>query len=73
MEIAQAHQVLLFFLAMLIIGTAIKDTTTGRMPLNIRTTTGLSRKFVNIMAMSRIVMNEGSTDPRVATTLPFTP
>ena len=40
--IAHAHQVLLPFLAMLIIGTRISDTNTGLMPLNILTTTGLS-------------------------------
>ena len=40
--ITQAHHVLLPFLAILIIGTRISDTTTGLMPLNILTTIGLS-------------------------------
>ena len=40
--ITHAHQVLLPLRAMLIMGTRIKDTTTGLIPLNILTTTGLS-------------------------------
>ena len=39
---AQAHQVLLEVFAISIIGTAIRATTTGLMPLRIRMITGLS-------------------------------
>ena len=40
--ISQAHQVLLLFRAIEIIGAAINDTTTGLIPLNILITKGLS-------------------------------
>jgi len=58
---------------MLIIGTAISAATTGRMPLKIRTTTGESLNEDSAMAMMRMAMNEGSTEPRVAAMLPLTP
>ena len=71
--IAHCHHTELFVMDILTIGAAISATTTGRMPLKIRMTTGLSLNPVNAMAMARIIRNEGRMLPRVATMLPFVP
>lgn len=71
--IIQLHHVELDFFAIEIIGAAISDTTTGRIPLKMRKTIGLSWKLLNIMAIANIIKNEGNTDPMVAAMLPFTP
>ena len=52
-------------------GAAIRATTAGRMPLNTRSTTGLSLKSVNKMAISRIMMKEGKMVPRLEKTTPL--
>ena len=73
MQMSHAHQVLLAFLAIEIIGAAIRETTTGLMPLKMRMTIALSWKLLNINAMARMIRNEGSTEPNVAAMLPLTP
>ena len=70
---AHAHQVLQDFFAMFSIGTAIRAITTGRMPLKMLTTTGLSLNPENTIAIASIMMNDGITAPRVAARLPFNP
>lgn len=69
----QAHHVLSDFRAIDIIGDAISATTTGRMPLNMLMTVGLSLKFVKAIAMANIIRKEGSIEPNVAVMLPFSP
>ena len=73
MAINHAHHVLQDFFAIEMVGTAINDTTTGLIPLKMLMTTGLSLKLVKAMAIARMIMNDGSTDPMVAAMLPFTP
>ena len=68
-----AHHVLSDFRAIDIIGEAISATTTGRMPLNMLMTVGLSWKFVKAIAMANIIRKEGSIEPNVAVMLPFSP
>jgi hypothetical protein len=65
-EIAHAHQVLLLFFAILIIGTAMRAMTAGRIPLKILSTTGLSLNAEKTIAIIRIIKKEGIIDPRVA-------
>lgn len=72
-EIAHAHQVLLLFFAILIIGTAMRAMTAGRIPLKILSTTGLSLNAEKTIAIIRIIKKEGIIDPRVAAMLPFMP
>ena len=73
MASVQAHQDLQHFFAMLIMGTAMSEITTGRMPLKALTTYGLSLKEVNSIAMARMMQKDGVMDPSVAAMLPFTP
>ena len=54
-------------------GATIKATTAGRMPLNIRSTTGLSAKEVKQSAMVRMMRKEGSELPKAHIMLPLTP
>ena len=72
-EITHAHHVWLFLTAMLIIGTAMSEATTGRIPLNILMTTGESLNEEKRMAIRRMVTKDGSVAPSVAAMLPFTP
>ena len=72
-DIPHIHHFLLACLAICSIGTAIRATTTGLIPLNILTTTGLSWNPVNAIAIISIIRNGGATLPRVATMLPFVP
>lgn len=71
--VVQAAGDLQDFFAIDMTGAAISDTTTGRIPMKILTTTGLSMKLVKIAAMARIARKEGRILPRVAAMLPFTP
>ena len=73
MASAHFHQVVQLFLAIFTVGTAIRATTTGRMPLKARSTQGLSRKAVKNMATARMMRKEGVMLPRVAATLPLNP
>ena len=61
--IQQVASVMLALFAMLNVGTAIKATTAGRMPLNIAATQGTSMKWWKNMAMSRMMKNEGRAVP----------
>ena len=56
---SQAHQLLLLFRAMLIIGTAMRAMTTGRIPLKILMTTGLSLNEEKTMAIRRMATMSG--------------
>ena len=60
-------------LAILNVGAAISATTAGRIPLNIRSTIGLSLKLWKNIAMARIMRNEGRIVPKVVTILPRIP
>ena len=55
------------------IGTAIRATTTGRIPLKMRITTGLSWYPVKSIAISNIMSIDGRTLATVATMLPLVP
>ena len=67
------HHVVQDLRAISTMGTAMSDTTTGRIPLNARTTQGLSLKAVKNIAMARMMKNDGVMLPRVAAILPLTP
>ena len=69
----QVHQLLQDFLAMFIMGTAMSEITTGRMPLNARSTHGLSLKAVKNIAMARMMRKDGRMLPSVAARLPLKP
>ena len=58
---------------MFIIGTAMREITTGRMPLKARSTQGLSLKAVKNMAMARMMRKDGRMLPSVAARLPLNP
>ena len=55
------------------VGAAIKATTAGRIPLNIRSTMTLSLKLWKNSAMARIMINDGSTVPNAVMILPRIP
>ena len=55
------------------VGAAINATTAGRIPLNMRSTIGLSLKEWKKSAMARMIINEGSIVPSAVTILPRMP
>lgn len=55
------------------VGAAISATTAGRIPLNIRSTIGLSLKVWKKRAMAKMIINEGSIVPSAVTILPRIP
>ena len=71
--ITQDHHLILVALIMSNIGTPIRATTTGLMPLNALMTYSLSLKPVKKIAISNIIRNGGRQLPMVATTLPALP
>ena len=74
-DMTMSHDHHLIFVALIIsvIGTPIKATTTGLMPLNIRMTYSLSLNEVKNMATRRMIRNGGRQLAIVATTLPLMP
>ena len=60
-------------LAVLNTGAMIRATTAGRIPLKMRSITGLSVMREKKMAMSSIRINDGATVPNVAAILPRVP
>lgn len=54
-------------------GATMSATTAGRIPLNIRSTTGLSAKDVKQMAMVSMIRKDGSALPSAHVILPLTP
>ena len=67
------HQRILVALTIVIMGTPIRATTTGRMPLNALMTYSLSLNVVKNMATNRMMRKGGKQLAMVATTLPFVP
>ena len=54
-------------------GAAMSATTAGRMPLKAASTAGNSFQSAKIIAITRIIRNEGSTAPNTAPHTPFQP
>ncbi len=71
--IQQFFHVMRADLAVLNTGATINATTAGRIPLNIRSMTGLSVILEKNMAISNIKIKEGATVPSVAAMLPRVP
>ena len=74
-DITTTHDHHLIFVAfiMSIIGTPIRATTTGRIPLNAFTTYSLSLNSVKNIATASIIRKGGNELAMVATMLPFVP
>ena len=71
MGIQQVERVICALFARLNVGTAMRATTAGRMPLNIAATQGTSMKRWKNMAMSKMMMNEGRAAPNAETMAPL--
>ena len=65
MGIQQLPRCIFALLARLNVGTAISATTAGRMPLNMAAIQPTYMNGWKTMAMSRMMMKEGNTAPRV--------
>ena len=71
--ITHDHHLILVALIMSIMGTPIRATTTGLMPLNARITYSLSLNSVKNIATARMMRKGGRQLATVATMLPFVP
>ena len=61
------------FFSMFTTGTAMSETTAGRMPRKMRSTVGLSRRSVKNMATAKMTTNEGMAVPNTAVIIPPRP
>ena len=71
--ITQDHHLIFVVLIMVIIGTPMRATTTGRIPLKARIIYSLSLNVVKNIAMASIIRKGGRQLPIVATMLPLVP
>ena len=71
--ISHDHHLMFVAFIMSIIGTPIRATTTGRIPLKALITYSLSLKLVKNIATISIIRNGGRQLAMVATTLPLVP
>lgn len=73
MGIQQLTNVMFALLAILNVGTAIKATTAGRIPLNIAAIQGILMKFWKNNATSKMERKAGNAAPREAPIAPLMP